>query len=183
MVGPSDTLNPPSSGHAKGRSAPFGPPLTSNVSLDESTKNMMAMSENKRILQHVFVETGMGNGRPFLAALSENVVWTIIGSTRWSKTYTGKQAVLRELLGPLNAQLANRNTITAHRFTAEGDLVVVEGRGQNTTKAGKQYNNRYCWVFRFSEGEVVELIEYTDTALIDSALQPPVMPGASQTEQ
>jgi len=134
----------------------------------------MTTAENKQRLQHVFAATAKGDGRPFVAALAEDVAWTVVGSTPWSKTYQGKATVLRELLGPLNAQLANRNTITAHRFVGEGDQVVVEGQGHNTTKTGKQYNNRYCWVFRFREGQVVELIEYADTALIESALQSPV---------
>lgn len=30
--------------------------------------------------------------------------------------------------------------------------MVVEGCGHNTTKAGKQYNNRYCLVFRIAQG-------------------------------
>ncbi|TAM45625.1 MAG: nuclear transport factor 2 family protein [Burkholderiaceae bacterium] len=137
----------------------------------------MGTTENKSLPQHVFAETAKGNGRPFVEALAEDVSWTIIGSTPWSKTYRGKPAVLRELLGPLNAQLAGKNTITAHRFIAEGDQVVVEGRGHNTTNAGKQYNNRYCWVFRIAQGRVVELIEYTDTSLIESALLPPQPPG------
>jgi hypothetical protein len=133
----------------------------------------MTAAQNKRLLQDIFTETAKGNGRPFVAAMAEDVTWTIIGSTSWSKTYRGKKAVLTELLGPLNAQLANGNTITAHRFIAEGDQVVVEGRGHNTTKTGKPYQNSYCWVFRLSEGQVIELVEYTDTALIESALQPP----------
>jgi ketosteroid isomerase-like protein len=133
----------------------------------------MTAAQNKQLLQDVFAETAKGNGRPFVAAMAEDVAWTIIGSTPWSKTYRGKKAVLTELLGPLNAQLANGNSITAHRFIAENDQVVVEGRGHNTTKTGKAYQNAYCWVFRFSEGKVVELMEYTDTALIESALKPP----------
>jgi ketosteroid isomerase-like protein len=133
----------------------------------------MTAAENRKLLQEVFAETAKGNGRPFVAALAEDVTWTIIGSTQWSRTYHGKNAVLKELLGPLNAQLASGNTITAHRFIAEDDLVVVEGRGHNTTRTGKPYRNTYCWVFRFSGGRVVELVEYTDTALIESALQPP----------
>ena len=137
----------------------------------------MSTAENKSLLQHVFAETAKGDGRPFVAALAEDVSWTIFGSTQWSKTYQGKSAVLRELLGPLNAQLAGRNMITAHRFIAEGDQVVVEGQGHNTTKTGKPYNNRYCWVFRFSKGRVVELVEYTDTSLIESALEAPVVSG------
>lgn len=135
----------------------------------------MTAAENKQALERVFAATAKGDGRPFVAVLGEDVTWTIIGSTAWSKTYRGKAAVLKELLGPLNAQLAGRNTITAHRFVAEGDQVVVEGRGHNTTKAGKPYDNRYCWVFRFTGGQVVELVEYADTALIESALQAPVV--------
>jgi uncharacterized protein len=133
----------------------------------------MTTAQNKKILQDIFAETAKGNGRPFVAALAEDVTWTIMGSTSWSRRYRGKKAVLTELLGPLNAQLANGNTITAHRFIAEGDQVVVEGRGRNTTKTGKPYQNAYCWVFRLSEGQVVDIVEYTDTALIESALEPP----------
>jgi ketosteroid isomerase-like protein len=139
----------------------------------------MNSAHNKRLLQDVFAETAKGNGRPFVEAMSEDVTWTIIGSTQWSKTYRGKKAVLKELLGPLNAQLANGNTITAHRFIAEGDHVVVEGRGHNTTKTGKPYQNTYCWIFRLNGGKVVELVEYADTALIESALQPPHVVAAT----
>ena len=138
----------------------------------------MSTTENKSLLQHVFSETAKGNGKPFVDALAEHVSWTIIGSTPWSKTYEGKAAVLRELLGPLNRQLADRNTITAQTFIADGDRVAVEGRGHNTTKDGKSYNNRYCWVFRFANGRVVELTEYTDTALIESPLHGADVPGA-----
>ncbi len=129
-----------------------------------------ATAQNKQLLEHAFAETAKGNGRPFLDALAEDVAWRIIGSTAWSKTYRGKQEVLTELLQPLNAQFANRNIIAAHRFVAEDDYVVVEARGQNVTKSGRQYQNTYCWVFRFLHGKVIELIEYADTALMESAL-------------
>ncbi|MFZ3206784.1 MAG: nuclear transport factor 2 family protein, partial [Pseudomonas sp.] len=133
----------------------------------------MTAAQNKQLLQNVFAETAKGNGRPFVQALADNVSWTIIGSTAWSKTYRGKQAVLDELLGPLNAQLADGNRITAHRLIAEDDCVVVEARGHNLTKAGDPYQNSYCWIFRLVDGQVVELTEYADTALIDAVLQPP----------
>lgn len=133
----------------------------------------MTAAQNKQLLQNVFAETAKGNGRPFVQALADEVSWTIIGSTAWSKTYRGKQAVLGELLGPLNAQLADGNRITAHRLIAEDDCVVVEARGHNLTKAGDPYQNSYCWIFRLVDGQVVELTEYADTALIDAVLQPP----------
>jgi len=133
----------------------------------------MAASENKRILQEVFAETAQGNGRPFLEALADEVRWSIVGSTAWSRTYEGKRAVLKELLGPLNAQLAGPNTITAHRFIAEDDLVVVEARGRNVTSAGTRYENAYCWVMRLAHGKIVDIIEYADTQLMATALRDP----------
>lgn len=139
----------------------------------------MTAAQNKQLLQNVFAETAKGNGEPFVAVLADDVTWTIIGSTPWSKTYRGKKAVLTELLGPLSAQLANGSIVTAHRFIAEDDQVVVEARGHNMTRTGKPYQNTYCWIFRFNEGQVVELIEYADTALIESALQPPKASTAS----
>ncbi len=134
----------------------------------------MSVNQHKDLLAHVFAETAKGNGRPFVEALSGEIAWTIKGSTPWSKTYKGKRVVLKDLLGPLAAQLAGENTITAFRFVSEGDVVVVEGQGHNRTKTGKDYANTYCWVFRFAAGKVIELTEYADTALIESALEAPI---------
>lgn len=133
----------------------------------------MSAADNKKLLQHAFAETARGNGRPFVAAMADDVVWTLIGSTAWSKPFRGKKAVIQDLLVPLNAQFAADNTITAHRFVAEDDIVVVEARGHNTTKSGTPYRNTYCLVFRFDGGKVVEITEYADTALIDAVLEPP----------
>src|SRR5262249_22127612 len=61
-------------------------------------------------------------------------------------------------------------TMMAHRFIAEGDYVVVECHGQNTTTtAGKAYNNTYCFVHRVTEGKVHEITEYLDTELVTAA--------------
>jgi uncharacterized protein len=133
----------------------------------------MGAVENKVLLQHAFVEVAKGNSRPFIELLADDVRWTIIGSTAWSRTYDGKQSVVEDLLRPLNKQLHGRNIISAHRFIAEDDHVVVEGRGRNSTTAGVRYHNEYCWVFRLTDGRVSELTEYADTQLIASALQAP----------
>ena len=55
----------------------------------------------------------------------------------------------------------------------EGDWVVVQCRGRVTTKSGAPYNNTYCYVCRLAGGKLHELIEYCDTQLIATALDPP----------
>ena len=133
----------------------------------------MSAAENKKLLQDVFTELAKGNSRPFVESLSDEVRWTIIGTTKWSRTFDGKRAVLAELLTPLRAQIADRVRVSADRFIAEDDLVVVEGRGHNTTTTGKPYNNTYCWIYRLANGKVQELTEYMDTQLVATALGDP----------
>jgi uncharacterized protein len=133
----------------------------------------MTPHENKAILAAVFAETAKGNGRLFLDALADDVRWTIIGSTAWSKTYVGKPSVINDLLRPLGRQLGGASIIKAHHFVAEGDAVTVQATGHNRTVSGKKYENSYCWVIRMREGKMCELTEYADTQLIASTLEAP----------
>jgi uncharacterized protein len=130
----------------------------------------VSAAENKQFMQNIFSELSKGNGKPFVESLADDICWTIIGSTKWSGTYRGKQAVLNELLRPLFDRFADQYTNTAHRFIAEDDYVVVECRGRVTTKSGAPYNNTYCWVCRVADGKLQELTEYLDTELVTAAL-------------
>lgn len=133
----------------------------------------MSAARNKQLMQAIFSELSQGNTRPFRDAMADDFRWTVTGSTSWSGNYRGKQAVLSELFAPLFAQFADRYTNTADRIIAEGDHVVVECCGRVTTKAGKPYNNTYCYVCRFADGKLRELTEYFDTQLVATALAPP----------
>lgn len=135
----------------------------------------MSAAENKQLMQQIFAELAQGNGKAFRDSLAEDFRWTLTGTTKWSKTYEGKQVVLNDLLRPLFAQFADQYTNVAHRFIAEGEYVVVECRGRVTTKAGKPYNNVYCWVCRIAGGKLRELTEYMDTELVATALGDPAL--------
>lgn len=128
---------------------------------------------NKAAIAAIFAETARGNGRPFVDALAEDVRWTIIGTTAWSRTYVGRASVVNDLLRPLGRQLGGASIIRAHRLLAEEDYVVVQGTGHNRTISGKPYENQYCWVIRMKDGRMAEITEYADTQLIASALQDP----------
>jgi ketosteroid isomerase-like protein len=133
----------------------------------------VAAAENKQMMQRVFAELADGNGQPFLDALADDARWTVIGSSPWSRAYEGKRAIADELMRPLFRQFADRYTARATRIVAEDDVVVVEARGEVTTKLGEPYNQTYCYVLRLADGQVRELTEYLDTELINKALQTP----------
>jgi len=129
--------------------------------------------ENKEMMQEVFAELAKGNGRPFMDMLGDDIRWTVMGTGPWSRTYEGKRAVVDELMRPLFSQFADTYRNRASRIIADDDHVVVECGGEVTTKSGKPYNQRYCYVCRLAGGKVRELTEYLDTELVSAALETP----------
>jgi uncharacterized protein len=129
---------------------------------------------NRQIVEQIFNELGRGNGRPFLDAMSDDFQWTIKGTTAWSRTYSGKQVVKRELLAPLFDQFNGIYTNRATRIICDGNTVAVECEGSVVTKSGKPYCNSYCYVFEMADGKFKSLTEYLDTALVEAALEPPM---------
>src|SRR5262249_13862470 len=134
---------------------------------------MTTAADNKQLLQQIFAELERGNPRPFVDSFADDVTWTIGGTTPWSRTYEGRQAVIEQLLRPLRDALTAPVKVTARRFLADGDSVVVEADGEATTRAGRPYNNHYCWIFRVEGGKVRAITEYLDTELVAKALGVP----------
>jgi len=130
-------------------------------------------TDNKALVQRIHAELDKGNGQLFLDNLADDARWTLEGSTPWSRTYAGKAAIREELLKPLFAQFAGPYVSKTERIIAEGDRVVVLFSGDVPTRAGKRYNNRYCYIYRIEGGKVKELTEYFDTALVEQALEAP----------
>jgi uncharacterized protein len=122
----------------------------------------MDAAENKAVMQEAFDELAKGNGRPFVDVLAED-----------------KRAVRTGLLDPLFAQFATRYRNRAIRMIAEDDYVVIECRGDVTTKENRPYRNTYCYVCRLAGGKVRELTEYCDTELLTKALTPPWVEAAA----
>lgn len=143
----------------------------------------MTTKQNKERMQQIFAALSRGDSKPFVDALADDMRWTITGSTSWSRTYDGEDAVRRELLGPVFAQFADRYTAEASRFIAEDDYVVVEFRGRAMTKTGRPYNNTYCYVCRLADGELTEITEYFDTQLVATALEARGVDSPNQNEE
>jgi ketosteroid isomerase-like protein len=129
----------------------------------------MGAAENKQLIQTMFAELSKGNAEAFLGNMADNIRFTIIGTTKYSGTFNGKQELISKLLAPLTAQLEGGLTITPDNFIADGDYVAMQARGKSTTKTGKSYNNTYCQVFRLTNDKVQEVTEYLDTELVTSA--------------
>src|SRR5581483_7160554 len=129
----------------------------------------MGAAENKALIQNMFAELSKGNPQAFLDNMADNVKFTIIGTTKFSGTFVGKQDIISKVLQPLGSQLDDGLTITPENFIAEGDYVAMQAHGNSKTKSGGTYNNTYCQIFRIANGKVQEMTEYLDTELVTKA--------------
>ena len=129
----------------------------------------MGTAENKRFISNMFIELSKGNTEAFLGSIADDVRYNIIGTTKYSGTFNGKQELISKLLSPLTAQLEGGIAVTPANLIADGDYVAMQAHGKARSKNGRSYNNTYCHVFRFASGKVQEVTEYLDTELVTSA--------------
>jgi hypothetical protein len=132
----------------------------------------MGTNQNKRLVLDFYEAGARGDMDACFAMLADDVVWTNIGSTRFSGTYAGKQNLAENLLGPLFGQLKAGIASEVEQLVAEGDTVVAQTSGTAEILDGKPYNNTYCQVITVRDGRIAAVTEYMDTALIDAVFGP-----------
>jgi uncharacterized protein len=132
----------------------------------------MDAADNKKLMQELFADLARGDSARYLAHLADDFRLIVTGQYSWSQTFEGKETVLRELYGYVRSRLKEPGKTVAHRFIADGDLVVVEARGDMTTQEDEKYDNYYCLVYRLKDGKIVEMREYQDSTLCERVLGP-----------
>lgn len=126
----------------------------------------MSGADHKKLIRDTFAAWAAGNGNAVFDLLSEDVKWTVIGSTRASRSYHDKREFFEGAVLPITGQLATPIVPKVIDILADGDKVAVQWEGTATAKNGIPYNQSYCWVMRVEGGKVREGIAYLDTELI-----------------
>jgi uncharacterized protein len=127
----------------------------------------MGTAENKEVVRQMGEAKGLDQ---MLATMSDDVRWTIMGSTKYSLTMNGKKEITEKLLHPIFAELESMGANHVDNIIAEGDYVVVQQHASGRkTKTGNPYNNSYCLVFKVVGAKIKEITEYLDTELVTSA--------------
>jgi ketosteroid isomerase-like protein len=143
----------------------------------------MTAEQNRRVMEQAFEGLARGDNTAFGALMGEDFTWTAPGTMAWSGTFHGRESCVRDLFRPIYAQFTETQMVEPISFTAQGDLVIVEGRGRRIRlKNGRTYQNEYCYVCRFEDGRLKSVREYLDTAAMVEALDPPPWAGTRLPE-
>jgi ketosteroid isomerase-like protein len=99
--------------------------------------------------------------RPFL---DEDSVWEpMVKDIPGAGSYRG-DAIIDEFLGPVRGMFAPGDPkVFPQTIFSDGDYVAVESYSAGKLQDGRDYHNRYSWVFRMNNGKIGRLHEYMDS--------------------
>lgn len=128
----------------------------------------MSNTNNKQIVLDAYAALNAGDGAGYFSRMADEVKVTYFGSHIFSRTFHGKDDIMKNFVPLLRERLEGSIKLHATNVIAEGDQVVIEAQGEACTKDGRAYNNLYCIVLKLQDGKITHIREYMDTELTKS---------------
>lgn len=127
-----------------------------------TARDLAAEQANKDRIAAAFAEWSAGTGGPF-GLLADDAVWTIVGNSPVSRTYTGRADFIESVIDPFNARMSEPLRPDLRALHADGDWVVALFDAAATALDGLPYRNTYTWHMRLSGAAIVEVVAFFDT--------------------
>ena len=128
---------------------------------------MSQIEKNKELVQEFFNLLSSGSDKYLDFYNHESVIWTAgenaIGGSRSKSEVAGfAKSVLDSFPEGITFNVVN--------LVAENDYVAAEVEGSAMHVSGKPYNNKYHFLLKIKDNEILELKEYMDTQLAAKVL-------------
>ena len=128
---------------------------------------MSQIEKNKELVQEFFNLLSSGSEKYLDFYNDESVIWTAgenaIGGSRSKSEVVGfAKNVLDSFPEGITFNVVN--------LVAENDYVAAEVEGSAMHVSGKPYNNKYHFLLKIKDNEILELKEYMDTQLAAKVL-------------
>ena len=128
---------------------------------------MSQIEKNKELVQKFFNLLSSGSDKYLDFYNDESVIWTAgenaIGGSRSKSEVVGfAKSVLDSFPEGINFNVVN--------LVAENDYVAAEVEGSAMHVSGEPYNNKYHFLLKIKDNEILELKEYMDTQLAAKVL-------------
>ena len=126
---------------------------------------MGSSGENKQRARDFFEALSAGDAARLREMLRPDMRWVVPdGAIMLGGTHEGAEDVIAKMTAAVGETFEpGSNQIEIREILAEGDVVMAETRLTATHLDGRQYDNRYVFVFEFLDGRIAELREHVDT--------------------
>jgi uncharacterized protein len=129
------------------------------------------MSPTLAQVRDIFKNLEAGDGAAFFTHVADDVDWTVEGTHPLAGHYRSKADFVAHTFEKLNKVLPQGTQLYVEHALVSDDWAVVELHSLATAKNGLRFDNRYCWVCRFSGDKIVEVRAYLDSALVARLIQ------------
>ena len=140
------------------------------------------MSVQANYVKSLFANLENGKSGAFFEHVADDVNWTVMGTHPLAGTYRTKADFLAHTFARLDKILEEGVVLRVTNILVDGDSAAVELESLSTALNGKPFDNTYCWMVRFSNGTIVEVRAYLDSALVQRLIDENE-PSASHQEQ
>ena len=128
-------------------------------------------SQNLEAIQGAYAAFAKGDVPGVLGVMDAEIAWTEAEGFPYGGTYNGPNAVLEGVFMRLGTEWDNFAAVPAE-FIDGGETIVSLGTYSGTYKAtGKSFKADFAHVWTFRNGKVVRFVQYTDTLLVNRALE------------
>jgi uncharacterized protein len=119
----------------------------------------------------LFANLENGKSSAFFEHVADDVQWTVMGTHPLAGTYHTKADFLSHTFARLDKILKEGVLLRVTNILVDGESAAVEMESLSTALDGKPFDNRYCWIVYFSEGTIVEVRAYLDSALVQRLIE------------
>jgi ketosteroid isomerase-like protein len=140
------------------------------------------MTVQASYVKGLFANLEDGKSGAFFEHVADDVKWTVMGTHPLAGTYHTKADFLAHTFARLDKILKEGVVLRVTNILVDGDSAAVELESLSTALNGKPFDNTYCWVVHFSNGTIVEVRAYLDSALVQRLIDENE-PSPSQHEQ
>jgi uncharacterized protein len=136
-----------------------------------ASESQQRTEDNRRIVTAAFDRWAAGGTSFFDEVIAPNMVWRIEGSGSSAGIFRGKAEFMEKAVRPFAARLSAPVRPVEVRIFADGDHVIAHWEGRATARDGREYRNRYAWIFRMQNGKAIEASAFLDLATYDDVLR------------
>lgn len=158
---------------AEGRASMLGTALVCKkcelgAPADEPKVPKVVVESNRERTLRLIQAIARGDADHIADAYADDGKLHTMGSTLISGVYDRSQ--IRQFAGSVLDAFPEGLRYTVHAVTAEGNRVAVEATGRGRHVSGRDYVNRYHFLFTWRDGKLLELKEYMDTEAVTEVL-------------
>jgi uncharacterized protein len=129
---------------------------------------MTAVTEDS--VRLLFESLENGNSEDFFRHVASDVHWTVMGTHPLAGDYHDRDTFIQITFQRLNTVLKDGVRLRVTNIIIAHDMAVVELQALSIARNGSPFRNRYCWICRFDQGNIVEVRAYLDSALVQKLL-------------